>query len=148
MEVYRITLANWANSLVASGRAARWNSADRFVIYTAASRALACLENVVHRTGRGLQADFRTICIDIPDTLPIEIIALETLPPNWSEFEQYAHCQRLGDAWLASRKSAILQVPSAIIPAEHNFLLNPQHPDFAYIQISQVEPFVFDSRIN
>ncbi|MBO0936177.1 RES family NAD+ phosphorylase [Fibrella sp. HMF5335] len=147
MEVYRITLAKWADSLVASGRAARWNSADRFVIYTAASRALACLENVVHRTGRGLQADFRTICIDIPDTLPIETIALDTLPPDWSDFEQYTHCQRLGDAWLVGRKSAILQVPSAIVPAEHNYLLNPQHPDFAYIQISQVEPFQFDSRI-
>ncbi len=147
MEVYRITLAKWANSLVASGRAARWNTADRFVIYTASSRALACLENVVHRTGRGLQADFRTICIDIPDTLPIETIALESLPADWDDYEQYTYCQQLGDAWLISRKSAILQVPSAIVPAEHNYLLNPQHPDFAFIQISQVEPFRFDSRI-
>ena len=147
MEVYRITLAKWANSLVASGRAARWNSADRFVIYTASSRALACLENVVHRTGRGLQADFRTICINVPDTLPIQTIDLGTLPPNWSDYEQYAYRQQLGDAWLMERRSALLQVPSAIIPAEHNYLLNPQHPDFAFIEIKHIEPFRFDSRI-
>ncbi|ARK11954.1 RES family NAD+ phosphorylase [Fibrella sp. ES10-3-2-2] len=147
MQVYRITLAKWANSLVASGRAARWNSADRFVIYTASSRALACLENVVHRTGRGLQADFRTICINVPDMLPIQTIELGTLPPNWDDYEQNAYCQQQGDAWLMGRKSAILRVPSAIVPAEHNYLLNPQHPDFAFIEIVSVEPFRFDSRI-
>ncbi|MEZ0541170.1 RES family NAD+ phosphorylase [Fibrella arboris] len=147
MEVYRITLAKWANSLVASGRAARWNSADRFVIYTASSRALACLENVVHRTGRGLQADFRTICINVPDTLPIQAIELGTLPPNWDDYEQYSYCQQQGDAWLVARQSAILRVPSAIVPAEYNYLLNPQHPDFAFIEIKAVEPFRFDSRL-
>ncbi len=147
MEVYRITLAKWAESLVASGRAARWNSADRFVIYAASSRALACLENVVHRTGRGLQADFRAICINIPDTLPITTIEVETLPKNWADFEQYGRCQQLGDAWLNARQTAILRVPSAIVPAEFNYLLNPQHPDFLQISIERVEPFRFDSRI-
>lgn len=147
MEIYRITLAKWANSLVASGRAARWNSADRFMIYTASSRALACLENVVHRTGRGLQADFRTICINVPYMLPIQTIELGTLPTNWDDYEQYSYCQQQGDAWLVARKSAILRVPSAIVPAEYNYLLNPQHPDFAFIEITAVEPFRFDSRI-
>jgi RES domain-containing protein len=147
MEVYRITLAKWANSLVGSGRAARWNSADRFIVYTASSRALACLENVVHRTGRGLQADFRTICIDVPDTIPIQTIAATALPANWTDYEQYGVCQQIGDAWLMSQRTAVLRVPSAIIPAECNYLLNPQHPDFAFIQIAHVEPFQFDSRI-
>ena len=147
MDVYRITLAKWADKLVASGRAARWNSADRFVIYSASSRALACLENVVHRTGRGLQADFRAICIHFPDTLPITTIPLETLPPNWSDYENHSVCQPLGDAWLDSRATAILRVPSAIVPAEVNYLFNPQHPDFLQIAIHSVEPFHFDNRI-
>ncbi|MBO0951322.1 RES family NAD+ phosphorylase [Fibrella forsythiae] len=147
MEIYRITLAKWADSLVASGRAARWNSADRFMIYTASSRALACLENVVHRTGRGLQADFRTICINVPDTLPIVTIELDSLPKNWDDYEQYGRCQQLGDTWLNARQSAILRVPSAIVPAEFNFLLNPQHSDFTQIRIDRIEPFRFDSRI-
>lgn len=147
MEVYRITLAKWADKLVASGRAARWNSADRFVIYSASSRALACLENVVHRTGRGLQADFWAICIQFPDNLPITTISLETLPPNWSDYENYTVCQQLGDAWLDSLATAILRVPSAIIPAEVNYLFNPQHPDFISVVIKYVEPFQFDNRI-
>ncbi len=147
MEVYRITLAKWADNLVASGRAARWNSADRFVIYTASSRALACLENVVHRTGRGLQADFRAICINIPDTVPITTIEVGTLPKNWDDFEQYGRCQQLGDALLNARQTAVLCIPSAIVSAEYNYLLNPQHPAFLQISIQRVEPFRFDSRI-
>ncbi len=147
MDIYRITLARWATSLGGSGRAARWNSADRYVVYAASCRALACLENVVHRTGRGLQADFRTVCIYVPDTLPQAQISLAALPPNWSDFEHYGQCQQLGDAWLLAGETAILRVPSAIIPAEVNYLLNPAHPHFAQITISRVEPFAFDSRL-
>ena len=58
MLVYRITKTMYADRLVASGGAARWNSRGQFVIYTAATRALACLENVVHRSGEGLTAIF------------------------------------------------------------------------------------------
>ena len=147
MEIYRITLAKWADNLVASGRAARWNSADRFMLYTASSRALACLENVVHRTGRGLQADFRAICIHVPDALSIQTIELADLPANWADYKQYGRSQQLGDAWLTARQSALLCVPSAIIPAEVNYLLNPQHPDFSQVSIRSIEQFRFDSRI-
>jgi RES domain-containing protein len=54
MEVYRISLARWTTALTASGNAARWNSKGKFVIYTASSAALACLENVVYRSGEGM----------------------------------------------------------------------------------------------
>lgn len=147
MDVYRIALAKWADKLTGSGRAARWNSANRFVIYTASSRALACLENVVHRSGRGLQAEFRTMVIDIPDSLPVAEIRVETLPDDWAAFEKYHSCQQHGDAWISTGQTAVLRVPSAIIPLEFNYLLNPQHPDFRLIGIRQTEPFTFDSRI-
>ena len=147
MNVYRIVLAKWADNLTGSGRAARWNSANRFVIYTASSRALACLENVVHRSGRGLQARFRTMVINIPDSLPVAEVQAETLPDDWATFENYSICQHNGDAWLSAGQTAVLRVPSAIIPLEFNYLLNPQHPDFRLISIKQVEPFTFDSRI-
>ncbi|AEI51746.1 RES family NAD+ phosphorylase [Runella slithyformis] len=123
------------------------NSADRMVIYTVSSRALACLENVVHRSGRGLQEAFRTIVIDIPDTLSITEISFESLPAHWTEFTHYTDCQQLGDEWLRKNQSPVTKVPSAIIPQEHNFLLNPYHPDFSKIHLLRVEPFVFDSRI-
>lgn len=59
MLVYRIALVKFSDSLKASGRAARWNSNDIDVIYTASSRALACLENVVHRNQLGLSSNFK-----------------------------------------------------------------------------------------
>ena len=147
MLVYRITKAIYADRLVASGGAARWNSRGQFVIYTAATRALACLENVVHRSGEGLIDAFRVMNVDIPDTLVIERISLETLPPDWRDFHQYDACQRIGGEWLRKGQSAILQVPSAIISNEWNYLLNPAHPDFSRIKLVGVEPFMFDPRI-
>ncbi|MVM34545.1 RES domain-containing protein [Spirosoma sp. HMF4905] len=147
MLVYRITKVTYADRLVASGGAARWNSRGQFVIYTAATRALACLENVVHRSGEGLLDNFRVMIIDVPDILTIETILPETLPINWFDFQQYDACQRIGEEWLRNGRSAILKVPSAIIPSEWNFLLNPAHPDFTRITLLQTEAFAFDPRI-
>lgn len=147
MDVYRITKIRYADSLVASGGAARWNERGYFVIYTAASRALACLENVVHRNGEGLQDDFRVMLIHIPDSLPIQTISLDQLPVNWSLPESYPTCQILGHDWLRQGKSAVLRIPSAIIPNESNFLINPQHADFQKIVLLGHEPFLFDSRL-
>jgi len=147
MTVYRICLEKWAHQLTASGFPARWNSKGTFVIYTAGSRALACLENVVHRSGEGLNDDFRTMVIEIPSTLEITEIATENLPKNWTEIQAYSDSQKIGDAWIRERKTAVLRVPSSIIQKEYNYLLNPNHPDFHKIKLTQIEPFVFDSRI-
>lgn len=148
MLIYRITKAIYADRLVASGGAARWNSRGQFVIYTAATRALACLENVVHRSGEGLTENFRVMVIDVPDDLPTVTVAPETLPPDWFDFHQYGTCQRIGGEWLQAGQSVVLQVPSAIIPNEWNYLLNPAHSDFSRITLVRTEPFAFDPRIN
>lgn len=80
MEVYRITLARYADQLHASGKAGRWNSEGRKVIYTAASRSLACLENVMHHSNRGLNAFFKVMVIYIPDALFVASVNPEQLP--------------------------------------------------------------------
>jgi RES domain-containing protein len=147
MFVYRITKTTYANRLVASGGAARWNRAGQFVLYTAATRALACLENVVHRSGEGLNANFRVMSIEVPDSLSIEIVPTDALPTDWYDFQRYEICQRIGGEWLQQRRSAVLQVPSAIIPNERNYLLNPAHSDFSRINLVRTEQFVFDPRI-
>ncbi len=147
MLVYRITKAQYADRLTASGGAARWNSRGQFVIYTAASRALACLENVVHRSGEGLNELFRVMVIDIPDTVAIETVEPDTLPADWADFQQYGMCQLRGSDWLMQGKSAVLRVPSAIVPGECNYLLSPAHPDFSQIRLTATEPFRFDPRI-
>ncbi|MBW3129772.1 RES family NAD+ phosphorylase [Hymenobacter profundi] len=147
MRVYRICLTKYADDLFASGRRARWNYQDRFVIYTAASRALACLENVVHRGGEGLNDQFSVLVIDIPDDLLIEEITLTQLPPDWEQASRYAVCQPLGEAWYAARRAAVLRVPSSIVPQEFNYILNARHPEFRRVQIVGREGFRFDARI-
>ncbi len=147
MEVYRIALAKYAGELTASGRAARWNSNDVNVIYTSGSQALACLENVVHRNSLGLNALFNVMSIEIPDELSVGTIAIEELPENWKSFDSIYKTQQLGDSWARSLASPLLKVPSSIIPAEFNFLINPLHPDFKLIKLLKSDAFVFDERI-
>lgn len=147
MQVFRIGLAKYANSLTASGRAARWNPNDLEMIYTAGSRSLACLENIVHRNQIGLNQSFKVMTIEIPDDLLILNITQKNLQEGWTEFHHMPITQKLGEDWIKEEKSAILKVPSAIINAEYNYLINPQHIDFKSIKLLKSETFVFDKRI-
>jgi RES domain-containing protein len=147
MEVYRITLSKWADKLVGSGYPARWNSKGKFMVYAASSRALATLENLVHRSGEGLNKNFKVIIINIPKELKVKSIRQSTLDSNWTRFNRVSETRLIGDQWLEDNSSAVMKVPSAIIPDESNYLLNPAHPDFQKISIVKREPFVFDSRL-
>ncbi len=147
MLVYRITLTKFADKLVASGRAARWNPNETEIIYTASSRSLACLENVVHRSQLGLNQLFSVMTIEVPDSVKKEIVKLNDLPPDWREFAQMPLTQSIGENWLSKAQTAILQVPSSIIEEEVNYLINPQHSDFRKVKLLRSEKFVFDMRI-
>lgn len=147
MECFRITHAQYTDTLFASGRAGRWNSEKKQVIYTAASRSLACLENVVHRSGRGLNALFKVMVIYVPDNLYIETLNANLLPEQWYESVYTSACRQAGDDWLNQQQSSVLKVPSAIIPNEYNYLLNPLHSDFEKIRLIATEDFRFDMRI-
>jgi len=147
VEIYRICLAKYAGELVASGNAGRWNLRGQFVIYTAGSRALACLENVVHRSGEGLNNLFKVIRIHVPASLAVEELPLAQLPANWQPTSAYARCQPLGADWYRRQQAAVLRVPSSIIAHEHNYVLNTRHPDFAQVRIVGWEDFAFDPRI-
>jgi RES domain-containing protein len=149
MQVYRISLAKWTNKLNASGNKARWSKKGSYVIYTASTRALACLENVVHRAGEGLRQLFKVIVIDVPDDILIEEIYLDNLQDGWNKSDDstYEICQAIGGNWLERAESAILKVPSSIIQKESNYLLNINHPDFKRIKIIELEDFEFDLRI-
>ena len=147
MIVYRIVTDEFSGSLKASGRPARWNSGGSKMIYSAGSVSLACLENVVHRSGEGLDTLFKILVIEIPDELACEEIRLSDLPENWMDFTNVHITRRMGDNWLKSMTVAVLQVPSAIIPQESNYLINPAHKDFNNIRMVKTEDFNFDKRI-
>jgi len=149
MYAYRITLTKYANNLYASGYEARWNSKGTRLIYTAQSRALACLENLVHRGGHGINTAFSTMKIEIPDNISIEKIRVLELPESWhlTSSQSYQTSRMIGDQWIQASTSCILKVPSALITEECNYLLNPAHPDFTKVKVLSVTPFSFDERL-
>ncbi|MEX0968208.1 MAG: RES family NAD+ phosphorylase [Bacteroidia bacterium] len=149
MELYRITLAKWAGDLVASGRAARWNSTGVRVIYTASHRSLACLENIVHHNEVSLLAAFRIMVIYVPDQIFCDTLKIPELHEGWSASDPAAYdlCRPFGDRWAASLSSLLLRVPSALIKGENNVLINPLHPEFRFVSLLESEPFLFDPRI-
>ena len=133
--------------MTASGNAARWNSKGMSVIYTAGSRALACLENIVHRSGEGNNDDYKIMIIEVPDTTIISEIKKVQLQKNWNEFSNYTYCRKFGDEWIRNCETLILKVPSAIIPEENNYLINPNHKDFKKVKLLKTESFAFDKRL-
>ncbi len=135
MIVFRITIDKYADALHPSGNPARWNSRDVKVIYTTGSRALACLENLVHRNSRGLHSSFKTILIEIPDNLEIKTLNKDNLKPGWQQYAEMPYTQQIGDEWVQSQSSAVLRIPSVIIPEENNYLINFNHVDFNKIKI-------------
>ena len=146
MMVYRITTEEWCRSLQASGNAARWNARGRFVIYTAGSRSLACLENLVHRSGEWQGKMYKVMLIEFNDNIKIDSIEVDDLKKNWERIDNFSYCLAKASNWLNEGTSAILKVPSVIIKEEFNYLINPQHPDFKLIKLTGVEDFNFDQR--
>jgi RES domain-containing protein len=125
----------------------RWNSPGTAVIYTAGTLSLAVLEYLVHLNPDKLPHDLVSIAGDIPDTLAIDHVAIEILPRNWNDVTLQPVTQSIGTQWVTAGHSAVLKVPSAVIPQESNYVLNPRHTEFSAITWSVPEPFGFDRRL-
>lgn len=135
-----------------SGRGAqffggRWNNPGLPLIYTAESQSLAALEMLVHlESGRLLLDQYIVAKVEIEESLVAEI-DLSLLPRNWRADPPPARTRAMGDAWIRGGISAVLKVPSAILPDERLFLLNPRQPDFPRIVLGTFFPFRFDPRL-
>jgi RES domain-containing protein len=125
----------------------RWNPKGVRMVYAAGSLALAVLESFVHFSSTLLPADYVAVPVDIPDTLAVETWTAPMLPADWSDTPAPSTLQALGKRWVAAARTAVLRVPSAVVPIEFNVLLNPAHPDAAQIHSGPPEPFVFDPRL-
>ena len=147
MQLYRITVVKWAGKLSGSGFPARWNSKGTFVIYTASTRALACLENLVHRSGEGLNGNFKITVIEIPDDASLRMVTPDDLHAEWYKTHEAPACRVIGDHWIKSGSTLLLSVPSAIIRDETNVLINPAHPDFSDVFVKEIVDFEFDERL-
>jgi RES domain-containing protein len=147
MVIIRIALKKYAHALFAPGVSGRWNSEGKKVIYTAGSISLAIMENMIRRNGYGFNKDYATMLIELPDDISITMYTPDMLPPGWNDPRDYAISQPVGDAWFDSMESAVLKVPSAVVPQEYNYVLNSLHPDYTRIKLILVTEFVPDERI-
>jgi len=125
----------------------RWNHPGTRLIYTAGSLSLAALELFVHVDIDIVPGDLVSIPADIPDGLAIDAVEIEKLPRDWRRFPAPDALKNIGTTWVAEGRTAVLAVPSAVIPEERNYLLNPAHPDFKRIRIHKSKPFQFDPRM-
>ena len=123
----------------------RWNHKGTPVIYSAESRALCALEVLVNADE--LADDYISISIEIPGDLLMVSMSVADLTSGWDSYPSIEETHDIGTNWVKGLATAVLSVPSAVIPKEQNYILNPAHPDFARIIFSGPEPFYFDDRL-
>lgn len=125
----------------------RWHTRGRPVVYCSLNPSTALIEWIVHLE---LAVDdipkmIPFIVVDVPDVVRAERVEVNRLPPDWKT--TISATQALGDAWLESRRSALLYVPSAVLPETENLLINPSHSDATSIRIAKTLDAPFDPRL-
>ena len=147
MEVFRLQRAGLDPSSGAGAAQAggRWNQKGLPVVYCAELRALSVLECVVHLVR--LPVNYWLTIIKIPEGVEIESVDPRLLPQGWRGEETLSATRQIGSDWLSSARTAVLRVPSVVIPEEHNYLLNPRHSAYRHIVFREPEPFRFDARL-
>ena len=149
LSVWRITTAAFARSAF-SGEGARlyggrWNPKGVPMVYTAANQSLAMLEMLVQ--DQPLRARYMMIEARLPSAVAIDRVRVDDLPSDWREIGARGKLQAIGADWARKGSTAVFAVPSAIVPAEANYLLNPLHPDFRRIKIGKPSTVETDLRL-
>ena len=149
MLVYRITTDKYSKKLSASGASNRWNQEGEFLIYAAQSRSLASLELVVHRASIRPQLKYKVLVIEIAaNKNQFRKIRADDLPHNWRSVAAYNELQQIGSEWYRTREKLVLQIPSAVIPKESNYIINTRHELFdSKVKILDIENYFWDGRL-
>jgi len=148
-EAWRLTRAKYAATAFdgegARMHGGRWNSRGVGVVYASAAISLAALEMLVHIDPM-LPIRYVTIAVEFDDDM-VEELPIGKLTPAWRGEPPGPATKSIGDAWARRARSAVLKLPSVIVPSEFNYLINPSHPDFARLRIGIPVAFAFDSRL-
>lgn len=124
----------------------RWNSPGRYVVYVSEHQSTAALEIFVHTVPFLVPETYKAFRLEWSDNL-MEDVPKNKWPPDWRSPAPSMETIEIGDRWLRERRSVVLAVPSALSPAERNFLLNPAHPEFKRIRIAPPIDYEFDPRL-
>jgi RES domain-containing protein len=125
----------------------RWNRRGTAVVYASETLSLAALEYLVHLDVTLAPRDLVAAAADLPDVLPVTRFEVADLPRNWRRYPAPEALAERGTEWAEARRTAVLSVPSALVPSERNILLNPGHPDFKKLRLLPPERFSFDPRL-
>jgi RES domain-containing protein len=128
----------------------RWNAKGTAVLYTSENRALACLETVVHVVSGGLPLNRILVRLDVPDDIWKTAAIFDTADPTnvgWDVEPAGKVSVDAGTNWANGGSSALLIVPSIIVPEETNILINPAHPDAAKIKATKIRKWTYDTRL-
>ena len=124
----------------------RWNRVGTRMVYASEHLSLAALELLVHLDAEDAPARLFRFRCELPDDA-VERLPRTRLPRRWREYPAPEATAALGSEWAARGEALALAVPSAVVPEELNYLLNPAHPRFAELALSPGEPFSFDPRV-
>jgi RES domain-containing protein len=125
----------------------RWNSPGIPVVYTSSALSLAVLELLAHTDPDLLPNDLYAFEIDVPDSLTADMLDVSQLPAGWRDIPNHPACRAIGDEWVERGNQVVLGVPSAVVPEELNYLINPAHPDTGRIKVVRSRPFSLDQRL-
>ena len=127
----------------------RWNYKDTHMLYCAETRAMCCLETLVHLVDDPLPFNRFLVRYDIPDEVwdARAIIDVDTAPGGWDALPYGMPSMKYGTNWARHGAQAVHVVPSVVIPEETNVLLNPAHPDMKRITATIVRRWTYDTRL-
>lgn len=148
MILYRFAHHLFADDLTGTGaklHGGRWNNIGTNVLYTSGSISLALLEILVNAGSFEALQPFKLIQLTLPETAIKYQINIKNLKKNWHQ--DIGYIQWMGTEILQEKKALVIECPSAIIPQESNFLLNPLHKDYPKIRMKEVLDFYFDERL-
>lgn len=150
--IYRLTKARYQNAAFSGEGSARGDG--RFhrrgarVVYAADVPAGALLEIIAHTEAHSrLRHDYVLFEVRFDPDEHLLAVPPEALPSGWRVVPWPAETQEIGIFWYERQTSVVLEVPSALVPRQHNYLINVTHPQFEELQIRGPEPFEIDARL-
>ena len=124
----------------------RWNSSGVPVVDCSENISLALLETIVHLRSGSLPFNRYLVKVEVPGSIWSARHILDPAPAGWDAQPRGLPSIQAGDAWCRAGKTALLQVPSVIMPDECNILINPLHPDASKIVATMLKRWLYDAR--
>ncbi len=124
----------------------RWNSEGTRIVYASSSISLAILEILVNLQDEQILSTYVVIPFHFDDSL-MKSLDVKGLPEDWASLPSSPSAKSIGDDWVESKTSLILEVPSVVVPSEINYLINPSHPDFDQITCGDPIQLPLDERL-